>query len=200
VLAQLAHEQGDRVGHAGEVGLEAQLRLGLCRVGTVRLDIELVWVCGGGRDLDPARLELAAQERELVLVEIELGGLRLELKRVDDAVVLDPVDEALQFVRVECRFDLILLSSSGDRTESPSLEALDATPAGNRSLHAGVRGMTVRAHIEHELVAHGAGGELVPARATAHVGRNEVGVAPLHSNVSSVVGTCGCAATPLRTD
>jgi hypothetical protein len=144
-----------------------------------------VGVYSDNRDLDPARLELAAQKRKLFLVEIELGGLRLELERVDDPVVLGSFDEARQFVRVKCRFDLILLSSSGDRTESPSLEALDATPAGNRSLHAGVRGMTVRAHFEHELLAHGAGGELVPARATAHVGRNEVGVIPLHSNISS---------------
>jgi hypothetical protein len=185
VLAELAHEQRHRVGHAGEVRLESELDLGLRRVGGTGVAVDLVCVLDGSGDLDPTRLELAAQERELVLVEIELDCLRLELGRVDDAVVLGLVDEARQFVRVKRRFDLNLLSSSSDGTEPPSLEALDATPAGNRSLHAGVRGMAVRAHLEHELVAHGAGGELVPARATAHVGRNEVGVVPLHSNVSS---------------
>jgi len=110
VLAQLAHEQGDRVGHAGEVGLEAKLGLGLCRVGAIRTDVELLRVHGHSRDLDPARLELGAQKRELVVVEFELDRLRLELGRVDDAVLLDLVDEAPQFIRVKRRVDLVLLS------------------------------------------------------------------------------------------
>jgi hypothetical protein len=186
VLTELAHEQRHRVGHAGEVGLESQLGRRLpVRIGSVRIAIDLVCVSNDGRDLDPARLELAAQKRELVVVEIELDGLRLELDRIDDAVVLGLVDEALQLVRVKRRFDLILLPSSSDCAEPPSLEALGTAAARNRSLHAGVRGVTPRAHLEHELVAHGAGGELVPARATTHVGRDEVGVVPLHSNVSS---------------
>jgi len=186
VLTELAHEQRHRVGHAGEVGLESQLHLGLpLRVGSVRIATDLVCVSDNWRDLDPARLELAAQKRELVVVEIELQGLRLELDRIDDAVVLGLVDEALQLVRVKRRFDLSLLPSSSDCAEPPSLEALDTAAARDRSLHAGVRGVTLRAHLEHELVAHGAGGELVPARATTHVGRDEVGVVPLHSNVSS---------------
>jgi hypothetical protein len=114
VLTELAHEQRHRVGHASEVGLESQLRLGLpLRVDSVRIATDVVCVSDDGRDLDPARLELAAEKRELVVVEIELDRLRLELDRVDDAAVLGLVDEALQLVRDKRRVDLILLPSSG---------------------------------------------------------------------------------------
>src|SRR5262249_25139106 len=90
-------------------------------------------------------------------------------------------------------------SSRNDCAQPASLEALDTAAARNKSLHAGVRGMTARTHLEHELVAHGAGGELVPARATTHVGRNEVGVGPLHF-VTPLVAPARHAATPLRAD
>ena len=193
VLAELAHEQRHRVGHTGQVGLES--KVGLVADGVGRIALELVRLVSRGSDLDSARLELAAKKRELVVVEIELDRLRLELDRVDDAVAFDVVDEARQFVRFKGGIDLVLLSLGSERAESPSLEALDSTPAGNRPFHAGVRRMTVGAHLEHELRTHGARRELVPAASTAHVAQHEVGVVnPLHSN-SPLGNNCSCAAT-----
>ena len=71
-------------------------------------------------------------------------------------------------------------SSGSGRAESPALEALDPTPLHERALDAGVRGMTVRAHLEYERFPYGARREFVPACATAHVGRLQFGVLPLH--------------------
>jgi hypothetical protein len=134
-----------------------------------------------GRDLDPARLELGAKQRQLFVVEIELGGDRLELERVELAVALGALDEAREFLRVDDRADVLPPSRSGsDCSRPPALEALDSTPVRDRPSLARVGGMTVRAHIEHEDVSHRSCREFVTACAAAHVGRSQVGMLPLH--------------------
>jgi hypothetical protein len=113
VLADLVHEERHRVGHAGQVGIEPELRLaGRCL--DIRLRVERVESVGGGDargDLDAAGLELVAQLRKLVVVEIELDGLRLERDRVEDAIALGILDEASELFRVKNGFDLPLLLS-----------------------------------------------------------------------------------------
>src|SRR4029079_12387025 len=84
---------------------------------------------------------------------------------------------------------LIVFSSSSGRCDARSapLEALDATSLRDRAFDARVRGMTVRADLDGERDLHGSCGEFVPTGATAHVGRLEVRMVPLHVSNSSQV-------------
>ena len=103
VLSELAHEQRHRVGHAGEVGLEAESRV---RVGTVSTSSASASGSSasilGSRDLDPARLELAREEaRARPRRDRARAAFVSSTSRLDDAVALGLVDEARQFVRVK---------------------------------------------------------------------------------------------------
>jgi hypothetical protein len=72
-------------------------------------------------------------------------------------------------------------SSGGGSTESPALEALDPTPLHERTLASGVRGMTVRAHLQYERFSYRARREFVATCVAAHVGLLQFGVLALHS-------------------
>ena len=66
-------------------------------------------VLGARRDLDPTRLELAPQKRELVVIEIELARPYLQFTCIDQAVAIDVLDEAREFLRVKDRVYVVLL-------------------------------------------------------------------------------------------
>ena len=114
VLADVVHEQGQRVDCSDVVGNETQLGL---VVGLV-----------GGSDLDPTGLELPAEHGQLVLVEVVLEGSGLEDVRIQDAVVLGVFDECSQFSVVEHVDDLRSFLSRGTRRADSRKRAARATP------------------------------------------------------------------------
>jgi hypothetical protein len=63
------------------------------------------------------------------------------------------------------------LSSGSYRVAAPPLEAFDPASLHGWPVDAGVCGMTVRAHLEHERLAKGAGGEFSSTCAAAHLGQ-----------------------------
>ena len=137
-------------------------------------------------ELDSARVELVTQRRELLVVEIELRRLRLQRAHVDRAVVLGGGEELLDGVVFENGADRFLLVLSGcDCAGAAPLESIDAVATHELALDAGVRRMTVRADIQHELGSRRAGRELVAARATANGRQYEVRVSSLHVSLPS---------------
>jgi hypothetical protein len=189
VLSDLVHEERHRIGDAGEIGLEPSVRT---RVADVGLRPLVVIVRGSAlaerRELDSPLLELAPQEREILLVEVQLGRLRLEGGYLEYAIALGVLDQVDEFLRFENGADLSLLLLSGrcDARSAP-LEPLDATSLRDWAFDARVRGMTVRADLDGERGLHGSCDEFVPTGATAHMGRYEVRMVPLHVSNSSQV-------------
>jgi hypothetical protein len=150
VTPRPVHEQGQRVaGDEPGIGVEVEGQRGL--------------------DLDLARLELGPDLGELVLVQLVLEGERLDRGLVDRAALLGVLDELVDGCfengGVQVFLSLRDFSAAGGRTAP--LEPLDSAAALHAALGARVGGVTVGAHVDHDLVARRPRDEASSARGAA---------------------------------
>ncbi len=106
VLADVCEEELQAVGRAAR---------GRSRLGGGELRLLLLFLLGlrggrggGRRDLEPDPLELGGQLLDVLVVQVELDGKRLELGRFEVAALLRSLDHGARLVRLEQLVQLVL--------------------------------------------------------------------------------------------